>query len=165
MLTADRVNELLIYDEETGVFYWRVARSNRVKVGAVAGSVMIGPRKYTRIRIDSKWYYAHRLAWMVTYGEMPSTYLDHINGDCQDNRVCNLRPVTNAQNSYNSKIRSSNKAGYKGVHFNGTKYIACITPGGVSIHLGCFDSPELAHLAYCDAADKYFGEYANYGGD
>ncbi len=43
--------------------------------------------------------------------------VDHINGDTLDNRRCNLRTCSNKENVRNSKLRKSNKTGYKGVQF------------------------------------------------
>lgn len=34
---------------------------------------------------------------------------------------------------------------------------------GKKIHLGLFESPSEAHLAYCEAAKKLHGEFANFG--
>ena len=37
-LTHDTLTQLLDYDPATGIFAWKVARSNRVKTGSRAGS-------------------------------------------------------------------------------------------------------------------------------
>ena len=67
--------------------------------------------------------------------------IDHINNDRLDNRKCNLRESTRAENSHNvSKRESSSK--YKGVSYdkNSQKYRAQYG----SKHLGSFDDEELA---------------------
>ena len=88
--------------------------------------------------------------------------VDHINGDGLDDRQSNLRVCTNKQNIRNSKIRSDNSSGYKGVVKIRNKWRASITVDGKTIYLGLYDSPEEAHSSYCEAAERYFGEFARY---
>lgn len=91
---------------------------------------------------------------------LPTEQVDHINGDGLDNRRCNLRLATPQQNQGNSRKRSNNRSGFKGVWLHGNKYQAQI---GVNYHtqyLGTFDTPEAAHEAYCKAAHELFGEFA-----
>ena len=55
--------------------------------------------------------YMHRLI-----NQTPDSLVtDHINRDRLDNRKINLRSVNSTQNIVNTKIRSDNKSGYKGV--------------------------------------------------
>ena len=92
--------------------------------------------------------------------------IDHINGMPNDNRKANLRIATHQNNSRNTKLRSDNSTGYKGVSFSKRerKYRAYITYGK-QISLGYFDSPIDAAKAYDKAAKYYFGEFArlNFG--
>lgn len=84
--------------------------------------------------------------------------VDHENGDGLDNRRENLRLATKQQNAANSKPYNGRK--YKGVHAHRRKWKAVIKSGGVQKHLGLFDTPEEAALAYNDAAREIHGEYA-----
>ena len=90
--------------------------------------------------------------------------VDHINHDSLDNRRCNLRVATIRQNAQNMRVRSDNTSGYKGVykHSKGG-FVAQIWVKSEHRYLGYFATPELAHEAYCKAAEQYFGEFANYG--
>lgn len=160
MLAHDRLIELLLYDPDSGVFMWRVSTSNRVKAGAKAGSIAKGKWGYIRIRIDNKEYRGHHLAWLYVHGEFPNKQIDHINGVCGDNRILNLRLVSNAQNAYNSGLSKSNKTGYKGVHFSGSSYIATIHPHGESKYIGSFKTAIQASQAYDRKALECYGEYA-----
>lgn len=101
MLTQTRLKEVLAYTPGTGTFRWRVANSNRIKVGDVAGT----PHNegYIHIRIDGKRYLAHRLAWLYMTGEWPEYQIDHRDGIRNNNWFSNLRVATNAQNSENRK--------------------------------------------------------------
>ena len=54
--------------------------------------------------------------------------VDHINRCKLDNRKCNLRLVTQSQNCFNQKLRSTNKTGFNGVSYDSIrkKYVATI---------------------------------------
>lgn len=44
---------------------------------------------------------AHRLAWLLYYGDWPKDDIDHINRDRSDNRISNLRQLNRSQNLLN----------------------------------------------------------------
>jgi hypothetical protein len=91
--------------------------------------------------------------------------VDHINHDTLDNRKENLRKCGYRENSMNQKISSRNKVGHKGVYFHAAKkkWMARVYINGKQTYLGYFLSVEAAHKAYCDAAVKHYGEFANFG--
>jgi hypothetical protein len=88
--------------------------------------------------------------------------IDHRNGDGLDNRRANLRVTTQAQNCANTRIRSNNKSGFKGVSWRAASnaWVAQIKRGDKSHHLGLFSSAKEAARAYDAAAVEFFGEYA-----
>lgn len=90
--------------------------------------------------------------------------VDHINGDILDNRRCNLRICTNAENIRNSRRYSCNRLGIKGVSKERTgKFRAQIRNNeGKHLHLGTFETADAAHQAYVEAAKKYHGEFARF---
>ena len=154
MLTQERLKELLHYCPDTGVFTWRINRGH-VPAGRVAGS--ISDQGYRNVDIEKKKYKAHRLAWLYMYGVMPDGHLDHINRDKLDNRIANLREVTNSQNEQNKVSRRDNTSGYRGVvwHKPTKKWRAEIKIAQKKIHLGLFVNPEDAARAYAAAAAVY----------
>ena len=89
-------------------------------------------------------------------------HTDHINHDTLDNRKCNLRICTVAQNSFNRKLSVRNTSGYKGVSWNKElkKWYASIKFQYKSYSLGLFSNKIDATIAYNMAAKKYFGEFA-----
>jgi hypothetical protein len=158
-LDAARLRETLAYDPVTGIFTRRVSNLARWKVGSEAGSLhSLG---YRIIAVDGVMYRAHRLAWLYVHGQWPDGLLDHANGDRADNRIANLRPATVSQNKANSKLRSDNKSGFKGVYASELGgWRAEIRCDGKLHYLGRFGTPELAHAAYVAAARRFFGEFA-----
>ena len=150
-LTHERLLEVLDYNQETGIFIWKVAKISRAKVGDVAGYMRNG---YIFIMIDGNEYRAHRLSWFYVNGEWPSSQIDHINGIRDDNRLVNLRTVNHSENGQNQrKAKSSNTTGFLGVSFHKARknFTAQIELNGKKKHLGCFDSAELAHQCYIEA--------------
>jgi len=159
-LTQDILIEFLDYCPETGVFTRKVRTSNRVKVGDIAGAK--DSSGYVRFMAAGRLYLAHRLAWLYMNGCWPANHLDHINGDITDNRIANLREATSAQNSANCPASWSNKSGFKGVSRSRGKWRAQISVNNKKIALGAYSTPELAHAAYREAAEKYHGDFANF---
>lgn len=92
--------------------------------------------------------------------------VDHINGDGLDNRRCNLRICTRAQNAANRRKQKGCSSKYKGVTWlpDKGKWQAYIKTGGRSYHLGHFDNEKAAARAYDRAALLRFGQYAKVNG-
>jgi hypothetical protein len=160
-LTAEHLRARLHYNPDTGVFTWLSSPSRKAVtfVGKPAGCVKNG---YITIGIDRVDYPAHRLAWLYVYGEWPAERIDHINLDRADNRISNLRQCTHSQNLANTRARSTNSSGYKGVYFHtgAKRWQAKIKVNYRSKHLGFFDTKEEAADAYRKGAELYFGEFA-----
>lgn len=155
-------HDALSYDPATGELRWKIRREG-VKLGAIAGS--LDALGYRTIGISGKVYKAHRLAWFIHHGAWPERGLDHINEVRDDNRLVNLRLATKGQNGANRGKTKSNKSGFKGVsqHKRSGRWQAEIRFGVTRLYLGLHDSPEEAHAAYCEAATRLHGEFANSG--
>lgn len=158
------VQERLQYNPDTGELRWRVSNGRRAVAGQLAGSVFNTNRgyQYRRIEINHKSYLAHRLVWLLHFGEFPPNgmAIDHINGNSGDNRICNLRLATHAQNCRNQKPKSGAAVPLKGVSKVRNKYRAHICVNKKLIHLGYFATAEEAHAAYCEAAAQHHREFA-----
>ena len=162
ILTVDRLREVQDYDPETGEFIWIVSpHRSKIRPGDIAGPNSIDIDGYRIIQIDGKQYKAHRLAWLFVYGEWPTKFIDHINGNPADNRIANLREATYHENARNRKVSNRNLSGFKGVCTEPSgKFRGRIRVNGVNIDLGLFDTPQEANFAYVIAAQEHFGEYA-----
>jgi len=155
--TQERLLELFEYDPEVGSFK-RLKTTGRkaIKNSVIFGSVK--PKGYLRIGIDGSQYFSHKLAWIISNGNIPiDLQIDHINGCRSDNRLCNLRLVTPMENSHNQRVGSNNTSGYIGVcwHVGDKKWRACIGVDHKVIYLGNFNSPEEAGEAYLEAKKIY----------
>lgn len=156
--TLEDLKEFLHYDPVSGDIRWRKTKSNRALEGSVAGwtaptGISIG---FCRVLFK-----AHRVAWALHHGHWPDGVIDHINGDPCDNRLVNLRVVTQQQNTFNSGPSKSNKCGVKGVYQRKDtgKWQAGIMLNRKKISLGSHATKELAASAYAKAAAELFGEF------
>lgn len=150
-LTAERLREVFSYDAGNGLFRQKTRTSQRVRIGDIAGSKRTDG--YVAMRVDGKHYAAHRLAWFYVHGVWPEDQIDHINGVRHDNRICNLRTATRAENGQNRAINKSSASGYLGVSWYplSGKWLARIRKNGKLKHIGYFDTAERAHAAYLSA--------------
>lgn len=160
MISRDKLIRNLDYNQDTGVFTWKIKPAKNVCIGDIAGHVDINGR--VNIKIDGKYCKAHRLAWLYVYGSIPES-IDHINNNPSDNRLLNLRACDKAQNSYNSKIKSTNKSGAKNVSWdkarNSWKVQIRFNNSRKILRVKDF---ELAELVAHEARLKYHGEYARH---
>lgn len=92
----------------------------------------------------------------------PRLIIDHRNGNGLDNRRCNLRVASYSQNTLNSKMRSNNHSGFRGVTWDKEqgKWRAQLIINRKRINLGRFPTKEMAALAYNNAAIIHHGEFA-----
>lgn len=147
MITYEELIKYFSYDKDTGEFA-RIKTVRGSKLGAVGYIDSMG---YSVIPFRRKRYSAHRLAWLYVTGKWPEKFIDHINGIKSDNRIENLREATNAENHQNLKnAMKSNKSGFLGVskRSDRNKWVASIKLNGKPIHIGDYDSPEVAYEAY-----------------
>jgi hypothetical protein len=154
-LTKEKLQELLDYDPENGIFKWNVDFKKNKK-GCIAGG--LNPYGYIHIIIGRKTYMAHRLAWLYVHGKHPSADIDHINCVKTDNRIVNLREASRYENLQNQKrAHSNNKSGLLGVYFDKSqgKFRSRIRVNGVAKHVGLFDTKEEAHEAYIEAKRRF----------
>jgi len=142
------LQEILDYNQDTGIFTWKFGNKRNTKANQIAGS--IHPQGYRFICIKNKNYTAHRLAWMYVFGEMPKNQIDHINGIKDDNRIVNLRQVIHSENQ-------QNKHKTKGYSWHKKRQLweAYIRVNGKKITLGYFKNEQDAKLKRTEAKHKY----------
>lgn len=97
------------YDADTG----KIIRSDRVN-----GLGSLDKDGYLILKIKSRQYKAHRVAWFLYYGEFPSMEIDHINRNRTDNRISNLRIVNREENVKNTRHSPNLGTGVIGIYID-----------------------------------------------
>ena len=103
----DYVKEHFRYNPHTGV----ITRNDRRNSD---GS--LDKDGYLILKIKTKQFKAHRIAWFLYHGKMPAMEIDHINRDRSDNRICNLRISDRELNINNIKHLPNPTTGVVGVY-------------------------------------------------
>lgn len=159
MISKQHLNELFEYKD--GVLYWKVARSNRLKIGQKAGATATDKRE--RICLNGKLLLTHRIIFAMHHDYWPK-YIDHIDCDRSNNKIENLREITVAKNQWNTKIKSNNTSGIKGVSYDSTrnKWIALVIANKKKYFLGRFDTIAEAEKTVKIAREQIHGEFARH---
>ena len=177
LLTIERIKSSIDYDPETGELRWKrreaQTRGDAIFNGKFAGKIAgtIGPDGYRYIcfsfgRSKNVIMAAQRIAMAITLGRLLESdeIADHESGDRLDNRKRNLRLTDATGNSSNGVIPSTNSSGFKGAHLTSKrgskKWVANISVGNKSKHLGYFHTAKEAARAYDSAATTYYGDFA-----
>lgn len=167
--TAEYIRSILDYDPETGVFRWKHRTDvsskggwNRKYAGKITGC-LDKSTGYVVIIINYKKYYAHILAWVFVTGEWPDNEIDHKDKVRSNNIFLNLRPATNSQQRMNSKLRSDNTSGIKGVSWrkDTKKWCVQIWVNNKKYNKGSYSTIEEAKAVYEEAAKQFHGEFAS----
>ena len=156
-ITQKYIKSLFTYRD--GNLYWRVSLNRSIKIGSKAGSLKrIG---YYKIGINGKTYLNHRLIYLYHYGFIPKQ-IDHIDNNKLNNKIENLREITNSQNHMNQKSHKNSASKYKGVSWYKriNKWRVQIQINNKNKHLGYFDDEINAAKVYNKKAIELFGKYA-----
>jgi hypothetical protein len=162
----DNMKEIKLSKQGTkykGMYVALVDDEDYEKMDNIGWCVLVwkGKPAYARRRIDGKETRMHRFLMGVTD---TNVQVDHINGNGLDNRKCNLRIATNAQNQMNVRKNPKRSKGsiYKGVcgSLNRKKWKAFCTINRVRYMLGTFTNEKDAARAYNKFAKETFGEFA-----
>lgn len=145
-LPTDVLVSALEYCAETGIFRWRLSNGRTRRCGAVAGRKL--PIGYLVVKLNNMTVYLHRAAWQIVHGSPPDQYIDHINGDPSDNRIINLRDVSQTVNLQNTRKARGTLLGVARCR---KKFKAEIRVAGRKKHLGVFATAEEAHAAFMSA--------------
>ena len=140
-------------------------RAERAWNARYAGKVAGAPdHSYIRVSIEGVSYSAHRIIFAMTFGRWPDAQIDHENHARADNRIGNLREVTNVENARNASMQANNTSGMTGVSWNSRdkKWVAYCRFHGRRINLGTFTDKHKA-IAARQAANLKYGFHSNHG--
>lgn len=109
---------------------------------------------YKHVCVNYTYMLVHRVIFLMHHGYLPHL-IDHIDRDTTNNKIENLRDADKAINSWNRDIQSNNTSGYRGVSWNKNagKWHAYIKVSGKRRHIGLFNTPEEASIAYEQTRD------------
>ena len=136
------ISKGITYDHITGKIYG--VKGTEITRKTREGYIRIG-MKYKNKSYEVS---GHQFAYYVMYNKCVD-YIDHINQDKSDNRISNLRSVTNQENMFNTNA--------KGYYYNSRDkvFMAYIKINGKGKHLGTFRDENEARQAYLDAKKIY----------
>jgi hypothetical protein len=180
-LTQEVLLELFRYDRESGKIFWLPRDVKYFKVGRDSytpersqktwNTKNAGNEAFTRANLENylvgslfgKFVQSHRVIWCMEYGYWPNK-IDHIDGNRQNNRLENLREVTDLENAKNRKLPSNNTSGHQGVfwHKKTQKWLARISCNKCIYNLGSFESYEDA-VNIRKSYEVAFGFHPNHG--
>ena len=155
MMDALTARKYFTYSPENGELRWAIRSSPAAAVGDLITSRTVRGN-YLKVQFNGKYYTAHRIIWLMVYGEWPRDQIDHVNGDGGDNRLCNLREATHSQNQQNRRAMP-NSSGFPGARFDklAGHYRVSVMVNGIIHNIGAFKDPEFASLVYSEAKRKY----------
>jgi hypothetical protein len=165
------IRNLLRYEADAGLLFWKPRGRNFFKsdrdhkiwntryAGKEAFSYVCR-FGYKKGAIFGNTFQAHRIAWILHFGEEPKLFLDHIDGDRSNNKISNLREATRSQNQSNRKPNKNSKSKYLGVFMGRKSWFSRIEKNGKSVYLGQFSLEEDAASAYDMAAILVHGSFA-----
>lgn len=163
--TQTELIEIFQHDPATGRLFWNLRPGNtswnKVFSGKPAGCR--DSKGYIRIRTNGAVWVAHRVIWKLVHGTDPD-FIDHINGVRHDNRIENLRSVSQTENARNTQRKRHNTSGISGVHWvtKDQRWLASIHDKGKRINLGQFRNFEDA-VAARRAGEVQYGYHPNHG--
>lgn len=154
-ITQSFLKEILDYQAD-GFFIWKTNRGKFICKGKKAGHYHKSSGRFY-IHLNGKFMATSRVVFLWHHGWMPEK-VDHIDVNCTNDKIENLRSATHSQNLANQLIHKNSLSGFKGVTWSNAanKWRARIK----KLHLGVFDEKIQAAIAYDKKAVELFGEYA-----
>ncbi|NOQ73258.1 MAG: hypothetical protein GQ574_14720 [Crocinitomix sp.] len=167
MVSVDDLNALLLADFETGALIWRERPLNpswNSRLAGVQALNSLDKDGYMVGEVLGHGVKSHRVVYAMYHGHWPNHTIDHINGDRTDNRVPNLRDVTQKENTRNATLAAGSLSGMTGVTWNksSNKWVARAMVDGGQFYLGAFKNLDEA-ISSREVFNKEKGFHINHG--
>lgn len=140
-VSYELAHKLFRYDPIDGILIRKVTVSSRALAGYKIRAV--NTAGYVVVRFEDKLQYAHRIIWLMHYGEWPDQDIDHIDGIPSNNILANLRAVTRSQNLLNKSVDSGTYWSHRD-----KVWVASIQVGGTKKHIGQHKIKAIAERMY-----------------
>lgn len=144
------------FDVKQGCFMrTKLIRSGAQKLGPMGN---LSNNGYVRITVASIFFLQSHLVYLWFTGNLlkKGEQIDHIDGRSFNDCPQNLRVVSNAINSRNSRKRINNTSGYTGVYYDArcNKYYSRVMVDYKNINLGYFSTAQEAYEVRKDYIDS-----------
>ena len=97
---------------------------NGVRIKADTEAGCLSNKGYYRVSLNCVKYFVHRVIAILHDLDIDGMVVDHIDRDKTNNKIENLRVVTQQMNNCNKNLSSNNKSGITGVSFDALgKYV------------------------------------------
>lgn len=160
MLTKVLLRELFDYDKNKGLLLTKIITTTKSKVSKIGTpAANINCKGYLIVNLFGKSWKHSTLVYAWHFG-WPKQCIDHIDGVITNDKIENLRDVSQKINMMNHKRHRDGKL--VGAHYvkKLNKYSAHFSIEGKVIYLGTFDTELEAHQAYLSTLSKVeMGEY------
>jgi len=122
-------SDYFYYDESSPTcLFWNVeirsginSKIRNTYKGMIAGNIK-NNKKASQVQLNGVNYFCHRIIWEMFNGSIEENFvIDHIDGNCLNNKVNNLRKVTQEVNMRNCKKSVSNTSETTGVYYRKTR--------------------------------------------
>jgi len=120
--------------------------------------------------LDKQMCKVHDIVFLMHHGYIPRKprTVDHEDLNPLNNKIENLRDISNHENSMNRGMQRNNTSGYKGVVKGGMRagvqwWNAQVKYKGKNYYFGAFRDPKAASRAAIEGREILHGEFANHG--